>query len=401
MTINYRGDAIRANTTLGLGGVDISKWPLLDVDVEAIRANIMFNTFYVMSAVTQAQLQVDDAAIDAYQDESGIDTGASSDQYFNSGGKYYINQTPVAISNTANAIDTTSPTTTHTFSSKAIGTAAADRIVVVAVGASNSGGETVASMTIGGISATKISDAQNTAGTSELWAAVVPTGTTADIVVTFTGSNNGHCAISVFAVTNADSTASDTGSSTATPPSTTLDIVNNGGAIGVAWNHDASAFTWTGLNEVVEQATAFGRQTAAFQALAIGETGRTISADPGVDDRPSMALAAYTPAVDDMTLQSQAFTADAQPSEAHLLLFMADFTGPTYNTDFKAYVSRDGGTTWSQITLTTEAAGLPGQKMVQGTVDISGQPSGTSMKYKITTHNGHLFVVYGAGLFWK
>jgi hypothetical protein len=44
------------------------------------------------------------------------------------------------------------------------------------------------------------------------------------------------------------------------------------------------------------------------------------------------------------------------------------------------------------------------QKILAGTVDVSGQPSGTSMRYKITTHNQSAGVketrIYGTALSW-
>jgi len=60
----------------------------------------------------------------------------------------------------------------------------------------------------------------------------------------------------------------------------------------------------------------------------------------------------------------------------------------TLNTDIKGYVSRDSGTTWTQGTLTDEGSWGTNKKVLAfHNLDISSQPSGTSMKYKITTHN--------------
>ena len=58
------------------------------------------------------------------------------------------------------------------------------------------------------------------------------------------------------------------------------------------------------------------------------------------------------------------------------------------NTDIKAYVSRNGGTTFTEGTLTDEGSWGTNKKILAfHDLDISGQSSGTSMKYKITTHN--------------
>jgi hypothetical protein len=59
----------------------------------------------------------------------------------------------------------------------------------------------------------------------------------------------------------------------------------------------------------------------------------------------------------------------------------------TINTDLKAWVSRDNGSTYTQATLTSEGTTGGHTILTAHNVDISSQPSGTSMRYKITTHN--------------
>lgn len=79
-------------------------------------------------------------------------------------------------------------TTTYTFSAQPIGTAAADRWVIVgAIVVSSS----ITGVTIGGITATQIEYLSSTAPRLGFWAALVPTGTTANIVVTTSTSANG------------------------------------------------------------------------------------------------------------------------------------------------------------------------------------------------------------------
>jgi hypothetical protein len=59
----------------------------------------------------------------------------------------------------------------------------------------------------------------------------------------------------------------------------------------------------------------------------------------------------------------------------------------TINTDLKAYASRDDGTTWTQLTLASQGSTGAHTILSAHDLDISGQPSGTDMRYKITTHN--------------
>ena len=91
----------------------------------------------------------------------------------------------------------------------------------------------------------------------------------------------------------------------------------------------------------------------------------------------------------DLTLISSATTAESAPSTSDLIIAMEDTTGTaTLNTDIKGYVSRDGGSNYTQVTLVDEGDFSGNTKIIVAhDVDISSQPSGTSMRYKITTHN--------------
>ena len=92
----------------------------------------------------------------------------------------------------------------------------------------------------------------------------------------------------------------------------------------------------------------------------------------------------------DMTLVGVTTTATSVPTKSSLIITITEVTGTTtLNTDIKGYVSRDGGTTYTQGTLQSFGATLPSNQVMVGfeNLDISSQPSGSSMKYKITTHN--------------
>ncbi|MHB9027040.1 MAG: LamG domain-containing protein, partial [Armatimonadota bacterium] len=108
--------------------------------------------------------------------------------------------------------------------------------------------------------------------------------------------------------------------------------------------------------------------------------------------------AAAYPGATDMTLISTALTAEAQPATARVLLLggMAEIV----NTDIKACVSRDGGTTWTEAVLVDEGAYDETTRIFAATVDLSGQPSGTAMQWKITSHNAVLAQVKGVRLWW-
>jgi len=104
----------------------------------------------------------------------------------------------------------------------------------------------------------------------------------------------------------------------------------------------------------------------------------------------------------DMTLISNSVTASSDPDNARLVLFEEDVDAITLNTDLKAYVSKDGGSTWAQVTLTDEGDYDTNQRILAGSVDLtqSGIGSGTSIEYKITTHNAKELKIHGVGSLW-
>jgi len=112
----------------------------------------------------------------------------------------------------------------------------------------------------------------------------------------------------------------------------------------------------------------------------------------------------YSPsgAYNNMTLQSIAFVAASTPQDARLVIFEEDVSSITLNTDIKGWISRDGGTTWSQVTLANEGNYQSPRRVLAGIVDLVPQPvqSVYNVKYKVTTHNNKNLKLYGASLSW-
>jgi hypothetical protein len=93
--------------------------------------------------------------------------------------------------------------------------------------------------------------------------------------------------------------------------------------------------------------------------------------------------------VNNLTLQSTDTTAStANPDYADMVVLMEDAEGTaTLNTDIKGYISEDSGVTFTQGTLVDEGSWGANKKIIAfHDLDISAQ-SGSSMCYKITTHN--------------
>ena len=135
----------------------------------------------------------------------------------------------------------------HTFTGISLSTADGSRQIFVAV---YSG--VASAVTVGGISATLV---KNTASsTLTLWRAAVPTGTSASVVVTYTGGG-GRLLITVWAAYNllsttpVDTAQVTTSSTPATTHTTTIDTAGGGiliAAAGTVVNSGDGGPSWTG-----------------------------------------------------------------------------------------------------------------------------------------------------------
>jgi hypothetical protein len=112
-------------------------------------------------------------------------------------------------------------------------------------------------------------------------------------------------------------------------------------------------------------------------------------------------LTGSVPLTQSTTIISNAFTAGSAPSTARMVVFQENVDTPTLNTDIIAQVSRNNGTTLSTVTLADEGyvTGSSGQRILAGTVDISGQPSGTNLRWKLTLANNQV-KIHGVSLAW-
>lgn len=208
------------------------------------------------------------------------------------------------IVNTANAAGT-ADSNSYTFSTQSIGTAATGRIIVVTVGnISLSAARTISSLTIGGNSASSVISVSDGPGTDSgyshaaIYALQVDSGTTADIIVTLSGTAL-RCAIGVFAIYDANSaTATDTASSAADPGNASIDVSAGGVLIGFQVGYPGSAVTWTNLTErfdaFIESSLSNGHYTGASDAFASAQTSLSVTADPASSSNPSsLVLASF------------------------------------------------------------------------------------------------------------
>lgn len=164
---------------------------------------------------------------------------------------------------------------TWTFSAVGIGTANASRRVIVGfMGAGGNGGQTIVSVTIGGVAATVI--VENNGGsllTMAIAIAAVPTGTTADVVVV-TSNNHLRAACSTWTTNDlSSSTAVGSGSSSGVNPVTATITSQNGGfCVGYVGQNAGVTDTWSVLTERIDSTTGganYGGADAATSGASV------------------------------------------------------------------------------------------------------------------------------------
>lgn len=196
---------------------------------------------------------------------------------------------------------------TYTFSAHNIGTAAADRRVLVGLTSFNNSGaaRTLDSTTIGGNTATIHRTDFNPASlfsqdVTGFFSLLVTSGATADIVLNFSGTMQ-QCTVSVWALNGVQDNpfhSHGDGTSGVTSISASLNIPEQGVAAAVA--HCANnnvAHTATGLTEDAD-ATAEGTQryhAMSAQSLS-AETGRTITSTGTAGTFRGITAISFSPA---------------------------------------------------------------------------------------------------------
>lgn len=149
--------------------------------------------------------------------------------------------------------------TTYTFASRALGAADSTRRIIVGVYAKNTSGDgkQVSSLTVGGVSATRV--VGQTAGLgenrSEIWIADVPTGTTGNIVVTWSHTLT-RCGIGIWRMVGGVSApvAYWTGGNDVDNTNILVSIPPNGTLVAVSGLNAGTSATWTNATERFDEA---------------------------------------------------------------------------------------------------------------------------------------------------
>jgi hypothetical protein len=110
----------------------------------------------------------------------------------------------------------------------------------------------------------------------------------------------------------------------------------------------------------------------------------------------------YDTSISDGAITSVAFTAASAPTYIRLVALHDPQVAVTLNTDIIFAVSRDNGSTWTNATMTNDITILTSlDVLISGDIDVSAQPSGTSIKVRATTANTKLQRVNGWALCWR
>lgn len=195
----------------------------------------------------------------------------------------------ISLADTAtSALDQTTYTFTVSFGSVAPG-----RLIVVGVG-TRFNGQSVSALTIGGISATRVKSQESTFNSAELWAAYVPTGTSGNVVVTWSAATT-KCAISVYRLLNLQSsTPTDTAGSTTDPLSVIIGVKDGGVVVAFSFGGVNGTNTWTGLTEDADATADSQCYSSASKEFIAAQSSLSITCDGSIAYQdPAMAVAAF------------------------------------------------------------------------------------------------------------
>jgi len=120
----------------------------------------------------------------------------------------------------------------------------------------------------------------------------------------------------------------------------------------------------------------------------------------GDDGYVLLTATASVGSVSNTTIVSSTFSATSVPTSTRIVVFEENIDTPTLNTDIIASVSRDG-TNFTNATLSDSGyvTGSSGQRILTGQADVSGQPSGQSMRWKLQLAN-NIVKIHGVSLSW-
>ena len=168
-------------------------------------------------------------------------------------------------------------------------------------------------------------------------------------------------------------------------------------------NIEHFSVTWTPYITDVYNQPGYSNYTNASDGGAMGDGGTpSDGGEKGGAGNGYVLLTGSGSVTASTTIVSNAFTAGSAPSSSRIVVFQENVGSVTLNTDIVASISRDGGSTFTTATLADSGyvTGSSGQRILTGTATVSGQPSGTSMRWKLALANNQM-KIHGVSLQWK
>ena len=294
---------------------------------QVARDNTIYNAFEIARIDGLAVFEMVNTVIDIFVDETGVDTGTSTNETYDASGDYYHNPNPSPYS--------------------------------LITGATAIGGY------YGSTPWSYLTDNDPATGGS---------GSTANGAMYLGTIDLGSVkTLDKLEVTDIFHSYSGTLSATFSVSDDNITWVEYGGAGNGSFSFSGSASDYSVSNSGV---------TGRYYRLlyASGSTSWSMSIS-GLN-----AYLATSPP--NLTLLPNAITAASAPSELRVIIDHKAIDAVTMNTDATVEVSRDGGTTYTTATLVETIDQGSSRKTFAGTVDVSGQPSGTSVKWRYKTLNG-------------
>lgn len=193
----------------------------------------------------------------------------------------------------------TSDATTHTHASLSLGAAADNRVIIATVGWRGSGTTSLNAATIGGIPAVIVSNigVASEANKVAIISALVPSGTTGDIVLTWNDTCN-RSRVVVRRVIGCSYLPFDVSKSTADDPTYDIDVPAGGIAVGVGCALGTTTTTWVGLTEDDDsQPESIITVSSGTEVFASTQTNLTVTCNFATSSADTGAFASWGPEV--------------------------------------------------------------------------------------------------------
>ncbi|KMP11526.1 hypothetical protein UR09_03030 [Candidatus Nitromaritima sp. SCGC AAA799-A02] len=362
MTAN---DIVQLDGSAKLPAVDGSQLTNLPASgaSDAEKANIKLNAIRIAALEDGAFKNQEDGIVDAYTDESGVDTVSSTNQTYDATNNLYKNS--AALKNSSSGL-WSGATASFVFS-----------------------GADVAS------TATNVAIKE-----SDTWSG--------DFEINFTLTNNQQVNFGVY------ESSEDAAFSSSSAFGGMNSMTNSW-----YWNDEQGKIFYAGVSQGAltianGSVIKLERISGTFKLYVNGAVVHTWTQTStnavrmvlGVDSSSNMDIDSLNwtdPAgtTQNMTLISQNFSYEIAPTIIEALLIHKPIDVVTLNTDLTLEVSRNGGTNYTLATLTDEGVFETGVNILRASIDVSGQATPSNIKYRLKTLNAKEQEARGIVLGWS